>query len=68
MRIFIGLLALPALLLPLACFLYIIVHALPALHWELIVGSSPSSGAAGTYLVMGVMLGMVYGAKSVVHY
>ena len=47
MRVFIGLLALPALLLTLACFLYIIVQALPALHWELIVGSSASSGAAG---------------------
>ena len=47
MKVFLSLLALPALLLPVACFLYIIVQAFPALDWELIVGSSASSGAAG---------------------
>jgi len=47
MKLFLGVLALPALLLPLACFLYIIVQALPALNWQLIVGSSDLSGTAG---------------------
>jgi len=45
MKLFLGILALPALLLPLACFLYIIVQAFPALNWQLIVGSSGSGGS-----------------------
>jgi len=47
MKIFLSLLALPALLLPLACFLYIIVQALPALNWELIVGSNTAGNLFG---------------------
>jgi len=39
MKILLVLLALPALLLPLACFVYIVIQALPALNWELFVGS-----------------------------
>ncbi|MDQ6954005.1 MAG: ABC transporter permease subunit [Mariprofundaceae bacterium] len=44
------LLALPAILLPLACFVYIIIQALPALNWELLMGSNTTSGSlfAGT--------------------
>jgi len=47
MKILLGLLALPALLLPLACFLYIIIQALPALNWELIVGSNTVGNVFG---------------------
>jgi len=47
MKIVLGLLALPALLLPLACFLYIIIQALPALNWELIVGSNMEGNVFG---------------------
>ena len=39
MKIFLCLLALPALLLPLSCFFYIVVQAWPALNWQLIAGS-----------------------------
>ena len=51
MKVFLSLLALPALLLPLACFLYIIVQAFPALNWQLIVGSSGSDGVSGSVFV-----------------
>lgn len=47
LKLFLGVLALPALLLPLACFLYIIVQALPALNWELIVGSNTMGNVFG---------------------
>jgi len=47
MKLFLGILALPALLLPLACLIYIIVQALPALNWELIVGSNSAANMFG---------------------
>jgi len=47
MKVFLSLLALPALLLPLACFLYVIIQALPALNWELIVGSDTTGNLFG---------------------
>jgi len=53
MKYWLGLLALPALLLPLACFIYIIVQALPALNWQLIVGSNISGNVFGDTASMG---------------
>jgi len=47
MKFFLSILALPALLLPLACLIYIIVQALPALNWELIVGSDSAANVFG---------------------